>query len=74
MNTKNPSITPELKVTNFKASLDFYTKLAGFVVLYDRPENNFAMLGLNGSRLMIEELTDGSRTWKVGELEQPFGR
>ncbi len=71
---KAPSITPELKVTNFKTSFDFYTTLAGFVVLYDRPENNFAMLGLNSSRLMIEELTDGSRTWKVGELERPFGR
>lgn len=74
MNTKNPSITPELKVSNFKSSLDFYTTLAGFVVLYDRPENNFSMLGLNGSRIMIEELADGSRTWKVGELERPFGR
>lgn len=71
---KNPAITPELKVENFQESLSFYTKLAGFEVLYDRPENEFAMLGINGARLMIEGLTDKSRTWKVGVLERPFGR
>ncbi len=72
--TKESAITPELKVSNFKESLDFYTKLAGFEVLYDRPENDFAMLGINGSRLMIEGLTDKSRAFKVGNLEKPFGR
>ena len=71
---KNPAITPELKVENFQESLNFYTKLAGFEVLYDRPEHDFAMLGINGARLMIEGLTDKSRTWKVGVLERPFGR
>jgi len=67
-------LIPELKVLDFKTSLDFYTRLAGFKVLYDRPEEDFAMLGLNGACLMIEGLTEKSRTWKVGELERPFGR
>lgn len=67
-------ITPELKVFNIKESLDFYTKLAGFEILYDRPENKFAMLTINGARLMIEELTDDSRAYKVGALEKPLGR
>ncbi len=67
-------LTPELKVTDFKISLDFYTKLAGFEVLYDRPEEDFAMLGINGARIMIEGLTDKSRAWKVGTIEKPFGR
>ncbi len=67
-------LTPELKVLSFKESLDFYTKLAGFEVLYDRPEKDFAMLGMNGARLMIEGLTDKSRICKVGKLERPFGR
>lgn len=70
----NSAITPELKVLNFKESLDFYVGLVGFEILYERPENDFAMLGINGSRLMIEGLTEKSRTWKVGELERPFGR
>ena len=67
-------LTPELKVTDFKVSLDFYTKIAGFEVLYDRPEEDFAMLGINGARIMIEGLTDKSRTLKIGALEKPFGR
>lgn len=67
-------ITPELKVTSFDESISFYTKLAMFEILYDRPENKFAMLVVNGSRLMIEELTDDSRAHKVGILEKPFGR
>ena len=67
-------LTPELKVLDFKTSLDFYTRLAGFEVLFDRPEHDFAMLGIYSARLMIEGLTDKSRTWKVGALERPFGR
>jgi catechol 2,3-dioxygenase-like lactoylglutathione lyase family enzyme len=72
--TDKTILTPELKVTDFKASLDFYTRLVGFKVLYDRPEEDFAMLGINGARIMIEGLTEKSRTWKVGALEKPFGR
>lgn len=68
------TITPEFKVFNFQKSLDFYTNLAGFTVVYDRPEHDFAMLEINGGRLMIEGLTDKSRAWKVGDLEQPLGR
>lgn len=68
-------LVPELKVSSFQDSLDFYTTLAGFEVLYDRTEQDFAMLGINGMKLlMIEGLTDKSRTWKVGDLEKPFGR
>lgn len=72
--TKNLSLIPELKVLEFDKSLDFYTKLAGFEVLYDRPEEKFAMLENNGARLMIEELAATSRSWLVGQLERPFGR
>lgn len=68
------TIIPELKVTDFNKSLKFYTDICGFSILYSRPENEFAMLGLKGSRLMIESLSDKSRAWKVGSLEIPFGR
>ena len=69
-------LTPELKVLDFKESLDFYTRIAGFKVLYDRLEEDFAMLGINGARIMIEGLTDTgrSRIWNVGNLERPLGR
>ena len=72
--TSATSMIPELKVLDYSKSLDFYTKLAGFKVLYDRPENGFAMLGINGACLMIEELSDKTRSWLVGPMERPFGR
>ncbi|MDP1608082.1 MAG: VOC family protein [Chlamydiales bacterium] len=72
--TKNPTLIPELKVLDYDKSLDFYTKLAGFEVVYDRPEENFAMLETNGARLMIEGIITKSRSWLVGQMERPFGR
>lgn len=72
--TKNLAIIPELKVLDYDKSLHFYTTLAGFEVVYDRPEENFAMLETNGARLMIEGITTKSRSWLVGQLERPFGR
>ena len=68
------TLTPELKVFNFEESLNFYTNIAGFEILYSRPEHDFVMLEINGARLMIEGLTDKSRTWKVAPLEKPLGR
>ncbi len=72
--TKNPSLIPELKVLDYDKSLDFYTKLAGFKVIYNRPEEDFAMLEINGAHLMIEGLVTKSRSWLVGQMERPFGR
>lgn len=69
-----PTLIPELKVIDFKKSLDFYTTLAEFKVEYDRPEHDFAMLSREGAWLMIEALTDKSRAFRVGDLEPPFGR
>lgn len=72
--TDSPTLIPELKVTNFQASLDFYTTLAGFELLYTRPEEDFAMLGLNGAQLMIEGISEKACTWATGEFEYPLGR
>ena len=67
-------LIPELKVSNFKKSLLFYTKLAEFTILYDRLEEEFAMLSKEGSQIMIESLTSTSRNFEVGPLTYPFGR
>jgi len=66
-------LIPELKVTEFKKSLEFYT-LIGFEVMYDRQEEGFAMLNLNGAQIMIEELCATNRSWLTDNLEKPFGR
>lgn len=64
-------LVPELKVADVARSLQFYVELAGFDVLYDRPEFGFAYLALGGAELMIEQ-DDGM--WQTGDLEYPRGR
>jgi len=68
------SLTPELYCKDIKCSLDFYTKILGFKIVYDRPENYFAMLDYQGARLMIEQLDKRNRVWLKDKLEYPFGR
>lgn len=68
------AIIPELKVFDFKKSLEWYLKLAGFKIEYDRPEYEFAMLSREGAWLMLESLSEKSRVFKVGELVPPLGR
>lgn len=67
-------LIPELKVRDFTKSLSFYLALAGFVVLFDRPEEDFAMLEREGARIMIEALDNNTRNWSTGQLDYPFGR
>src|SRR5260370_29424973 len=64
------ALVPELEVLNFTASLDFYVRIVGFRVLYDRPERPFAYLGMGNAHLMIEQ----GGGWLTGPLEKPRGR
>lgn len=72
--THTPPLIPELKVTDFARSLDFYTNLAQFAIEYDRPEQSFAMLNREGAYVMIEAPSPGSRTFDTGATTYPFGR
>ena len=68
-------LTPELYCTDIKVSLPFYSQVLGFTVQYQRPENGFAMLERQGSRIMLDQIVPGSaRTWLAAPLEAPFGR
>jgi catechol 2,3-dioxygenase-like lactoylglutathione lyase family enzyme len=64
-------LIPELSVSNFKKSLDFYTNLLGFKIEYQRKESNFAFLSLEGSQIMIQK---NNSKWSTGTLNHPFGR
>ncbi|MCK5107700.1 MAG: VOC family protein [Nanoarchaeota archaeon] len=64
-------LIPEISVTNFEKSIQFYTELIGFKIEYQREESKFAMISFQGSQLMIEELND---VWNTCKLEHPFGR
>lgn len=64
-------LIPELSVSNFEKSLEFYTEILGFKIEYIRDESKFAFLSLVGNQIMIEQI-DGA--WNTGKLERPFGR
>ena len=64
-------LIPELSVSNFENSLEFYTKILGFKIEYKRQESKFAFLSFQGSKIMIEKINDN---WNTGKLEYPFGR
>ena len=64
-------IIAELYVVDFKKSLDFYIDILGFKIEYQREESKFALISLEGSQLMIEEVNGN---WSVGKMEKPFGR
>jgi catechol 2,3-dioxygenase-like lactoylglutathione lyase family enzyme len=65
-------MVPELSVTNYRESLDFYTKIIGFSIRFERETPLFAYLDLDGAQLMIEE--DHDTAWLVASLESPRGR
>ncbi len=65
-------MVPELTVTDFNKSLDFYTKILGFKVRFTREDPSFAYLYQETAQLMIEQFHEDG--WNVGELSAPFGR
>lgn len=67
-------LVPELLVTDLQASLAFWCGMLGFRILYDRPEEKFAYLDLDGAEVMIEQRSETVRQWVTGAMEQPFGR
>ncbi len=66
----NP-LVPELEVLDFPKSFAFYTQVLGFTVEYQREEDSFAFLSLEGSQIMIEQ---GPSGWDTGPLDYPLGR
>ena len=70
MKVKFNKLIPELSVSDINKSKDFYLSL-GFSIVYERVDDKFCFLELDGNQLMIEEV---NQNWNVEELEYPFGR
>ncbi|MGL1904059.1 MAG: VOC family protein [Fibrobacterales bacterium] len=66
------SLIPELLVSNVLKSLDFYTEMLGFEILFDRKDDGFYFLNKEGGQLMINELKNDS--WVNGSISHPFGQ
>ena len=73
MSTPSPALVPELSVVNLAHSVDFYTRILGFTIAYQRIEEGFAYLIRGEVHLMLDAIDIG-RTWKTAELTYPFGR
>lgn len=72
---KSNPLKPELYVSNFQKSLNFYTRILGFKVENQREDPLFAVLSYQGSHLMIQELDPNEdKAFITGSYEYPFGR
>jgi hypothetical protein len=49
----------------------FYVSLLRFLVLYKRPEEGFAMLELNGAKLIFDQI-GLARDWQTAHFEPSF--
>ena len=67
-------LTPELDVSDLRQSLAFYVGTLGFSVRFERPEEGFAYLDLDGIPLMLEAATGPGRRFHTAPLEHPYGR
>lgn len=69
------ALVPELSVTDWRRSRDFYRDLLGFSVLYDRPEEGFVFLTLGKAQLMLDQIGTGRDFHGVDAMPAyPFGR
>lgn len=66
-------LVPELSVSNFAHSLDFYTRILGFSIVYQRQEDGFAFLALDEAQIMIDAI-DPKGTWQTAPFEYPLRR
>ncbi|MFJ2319601.1 VOC family protein [Pseudomonas sp. NPDC087817] len=67
-------LVPELMVTHLEKSLAFWVACLGFSIAYQRPEDGFAYLDLNGAQVMLEQVDPHAGQWLTAALSKPFGR
>ncbi len=67
-------LVPELMVTDLQNSLRFWVSCLGFSIAYQRPEDGFAYLNLNGAQVMLEQVDPDAGQWLTAPLSKPFGR
>lgn len=65
-------MVPELTVTDFSRSLDFYQRILGFRLRVRRENPDFAYLCLGEAQLMLEAYHP--QGWNVAALAPPLGR
>lgn len=64
-------LVPELDVFDLERSKTFWCDILGFRIAYQRPENLFMYIELQGSQVMLNQRNGN---WETGALEPPLGR
>ncbi|HEV2100951.1 MAG TPA: VOC family protein [Stellaceae bacterium] len=67
-------LVPELDVADLDRSLAFYVGVAGFRIMFGRPEERFVYLDRDGAQLMLEEAVGPGRRFRTAPLDHPYGR
>lgn len=67
------NLVPELMVTDLNCSLEFWVGCLGFTVAYQRLEDGFAYLDLDGAQVMLEQVDPLASQWLTGALEGHSG-
>ncbi|WP_437329006.1 bleomycin resistance protein [Sorangium sp. So ce381] len=67
-------LIPELDVADLGASLRFYVGVIGCTLRFERPEERFAFIDLEGAQLMLQEAAGPGRRFRTAPLEHPYGR
>ena len=67
-------LVPELMVTDLDSSLACWVSCLGLEVAYQRPEDGFAYLDLNGAQVMLEQADPEAGQWLTAPLTKPYGR
>lgn len=65
------ALIPELSCSDFAVSLDFYLRVLGFELLFERLERKFACIALGQAQVMIKQ---ENQFWTTGEMQNPYGR
>jgi catechol 2,3-dioxygenase-like lactoylglutathione lyase family enzyme len=67
-------LTPELDVLDLVRSMAFYIGTLGFSIAFQRPEERFICIELEGVQMMLEEAVGPGRRFRTAPLEYPYGR
>lgn len=65
-------LIPELTVTDIEKTKEFYIEKLGFKMEFERTDDKFIFLSLNGSQFMFEE--HHIEGWNTAMLVYPYGR
>jgi hypothetical protein len=61
------ALVPELLISDIAKSLRFWRDVCGFMVLFDRPDEGFAHLDLDGAQIMLDEISGGCTPLRVAD-------